>query len=317
MAIVANTYLTFSTIGIQEDVVNVIYNVAPYETPFYSMAPKVKAYQTNHEWQTDSLPSAADNAQIQGDTFSALSVAPTTRLGNYTQTSSKTLLVSDTDLYVRKYGRSTDELAYLLIKYGKVLKNDIEVGLIGTNKAKVAGNSTTAPKYASVLSWIGTNYSMGAGGANPSPLDGTSTRTDGTQRAFTESLLKDVLQLVYTNSNATDELYIFMQPNQRRTMGTFTGGNTRMIEMGARNELATTYDVYLSDWGRVTMVTDRFMRNREALILNMDYWAVAELRPLYITELAKISDAESQAMVTELTLESRNEAASGGVFDLS
>lgn len=317
MAILSNTYLTYSTIGIQEDVENIIYNVDPYETPFYSMAAKIKAYNTLHEWQTDTLPSAADNFQLEGDVFAALSVAATTRLGNYCQISDKVLSVSDTDLYVRKYGRSTDEMAYLIIKYGKALKNDIETGLIGTNKAKVSGNSTTARKYASILSWIGTNTSKGSGGADPSPLDGTSTRTDGTQRTFTESLLKDVLQSIYTNSNVGQELYIFLPPALRREMGTFNGGNTRFIEMNGVDMLNTSYDVYKSDWGHVTIVTDRFMRARDALILNMDFWKIAELRPIYIGDIAKTADSEQKFMITELTLVAANEKASGIVADLS
>lgn len=317
MAILTNTFTTYSEIGLQEDVENIIYMVSPSETPFYSMAPKLAAYNTLHEWQTDVLPSGADNAQLEGDTFSALSVVATVRLGNYCQISSKVLSVSDTDLYTRKYGRGNDEMAYLLIKYGKALKTDIETGLVGTNKAKDAGNSTTARKYASVLSWIKSNVDKASDGSNPSAADGTGTRTDGTQRAFTESLLKNALQSIYTASNVSDSLSIFLHPAQRRVMGTFSGGNTRMFTMNGATALDTTFDVYNSDWGKVTMITDRFMRSRDALILNMDYWKIAELRPIYRGDIAKTADSSQNYLITELTLVAANEKASGGVFDLT
>ena len=50
-----------------------------------------------------------------------------------------------------------------------------------------------------MLSWIKTNTAKGSAGgaADPSAADGTGTRTDGTQRVFTEAQLKTVLSAVW------------------------------------------------------------------------------------------------------------------------
>jgi len=59
------------------------------------------------------------------------------------------------------------------------------------------------------------------------------------------------------------------------------------------------------------------MRDQTALILDMDYWATSFLRPIQLVDLAKTGDSEKRMMVTEYTLESRNELASGKVTDLT
>jgi hypothetical protein len=49
----------------------------------------------------------------------------------------------------------------------------------------------------------------------------------------------------------------------------------------------------------------------------MDYWSVGFLRDFTMHELSKTGDSEKRQLLTELTLISRNEGASGGVFDLN
>ena len=60
MAVPNNTVETFDRIGIREDLADVIYNIAPTETPFMSNAATGTAAQTLHEWQTDGLAAAAN-----------------------------------------------------------------------------------------------------------------------------------------------------------------------------------------------------------------------------------------------------------------
>ena len=86
-------------------------NIAPTETPFMSNAGKGSASQTNYEWQTDGLTAAAANAQLEGDDAANLATVATTRLGNFTQISTKVIGVSGSDQAVTNAGRG-DELAY-------------------------------------------------------------------------------------------------------------------------------------------------------------------------------------------------------------
>jgi len=58
----------------------IISDVSPYETPWYSSIPKVRASNTYHEWQTDALSAPADdNAHIEGDDTTATSITATLR----------------------------------------------------------------------------------------------------------------------------------------------------------------------------------------------------------------------------------------------
>jgi hypothetical protein len=71
MAQPTNTFDSYDAVGIREDLQDVIYDISPEETPFYSACKKVKASNTFHEWQTDALRSSAANAHVEGDDTAA------------------------------------------------------------------------------------------------------------------------------------------------------------------------------------------------------------------------------------------------------
>ena len=315
MAIVTNTFLTFSAKGIREDLTDIIYNIAPTQTPFMSSIGKSKATQTLHEWQTDSLAAAqTNNAQLQGDDISTFDPATaTSRLGNNTQILRKTVVISDTQDVVKKAGRAS-EVAYQVAKKLKELKRDMEATLLN-NQQKSSGSSTSAPQLAGIESWIFTNNSLGATGVGPAAADGTGLRTDGTQRAFTEALAKTVIGSIFDNSGEEPDLMLLGRFN-KQIASTFTGNATRMNEADT-GKLFASVDVYEHDFGTLKIVPDRFQRSRSAHIVNSELWAVAFLRPVKIEDLAKTGDAEKKMIITEMTLEARNEAGSGSVSDLT
>lgn len=313
MTIVTNTYLTFSAKGIREDLTDIIYNISPTQTPFMNSVGKTKATQTLHEWQTDSLAAAAQNAQIQGDDISTFDPATaTTRLGNNTQILRKTVVISDTLDVVKKAGRAS-EVSYQVAKKMKELKRDIELALCA-NQQKTSGSSTSAPQLAGLESWIVTNTSFGATGANPVAADGTGLRTDGTQRALTEALIKAVAKGIFDNSGDEPELLMVGSFN-KQVVSTFTGNATRMNEADT-GKLFASVDIYEYDFGTLKVIPNRFQRSRSAFVLNQDLWRIAYLRPVKIEELAKTGDAEKKMIITELTLEANNEAGSGIIADL-
>lgn len=122
MAIVTGTYQAFQAKGLREDLSDIIYRITPTKTPFLSAIPKVKATNTFHEWQTQDLAAVAANAQIEGDdTSSFAAVTPTTRLGNYTQISTKNAIISGTNQAVKAAGRS-NEMSYQLSMKSAELK---------------------------------------------------------------------------------------------------------------------------------------------------------------------------------------------------
>ena len=76
---------------------------------------------------------------------------------------------------------------------------------------------------------------------------------------------------------------------------------------------------YDSDFGRLKVVPNRFQRSRDVLILQMDMWALATLpgRNMLSQALSKTGDSDRRQLLSEYTLESRNEKSSGGVFDVT
>jgi hypothetical protein len=297
MAFVGNTFTTFDAKGLREDLSDIIYNISPTETPFMTGIAREKATAVFHEWQTDVLetPNGA-NAQIQGDDISAYdAVVPTVRLGNYTQISRKTVIISMTEEAVDKAGRKS-EVGYQVAKKGKSLKRDIETILL-QNQARTAGTVGATPaKTASVLAYIKTNTAnVVAGGSNPVG-DGTNARTDGTTPvAFTEAMLQAALASVWTNSGDEPD-YVLVNSTQKQAITKFVGNNTRYINAD-EEKLVNSIDVYVYDFGSVEIKPDRFMRLRDALIINSDLWALAWLRPINLVDLAKTGDNEKKMLL--------------------
>jgi len=316
MALPSSTFVTYSAVGNREDLSDMIYRIDPTDTPFMSGADKEKATAVNHEWQTQALAAAsAGNAQLEGDDPTTNTTTPTVRLGNLCQISYKVARVSGTQQAVDHAGRD-NEIAYQEMLKGLELKRDIETILVGANQAKVAGNTSTPRQTASILSWIVSNTSKGTAGgaADPSAADGTGTRTDGTQIAFTEARLKAVLSSIWTNGGKPDT--IFTGAFNKQVFSTFTGRATAFEEAKSKKIVASV-DAYESDFGKLKVVANRFQRARDVLVLEMDKWSVAYLngRNMISIPLAKTGDSERRQILAEYALVARNEKASGGIFD--
>jgi hypothetical protein len=316
MALPTSTLATYQAIGNREDLSDMIYRIAPTDTPFMSGAAKEKATAVLHEWQTQDLAAAASNAQLEGDDPTTNATTVTVRLGARCQISYKVARVSGTQQAVEHAGRD-NELAYQEMLKGLELKRDMETILCGTNQTVVTGDTTTARKTASVLSWIKTNTSKGtAGGAADPTTSGTTTRVDGTQIAFTEARLKTVLSAIWTQGGKPGT--IMTGAFNKQVFSTFTGRSSP-VEQAASKKIVASVDAYESDFGKLKVVPNRFSRTRDVLVLEMDKWAVAYLngRNMISIPLAKTGDSDRRQILSEYALTSRNEKASGGVFDNS
>lgn len=309
------TYQTYTAIGQREDLSDVIYNISPTDTPIMSSIGKAKATAVYHEWQTDSLAAATvANAAVEGDDATDATMSPTVRVGNYTQIVQKTIKISGTLESVDKAGRRSEK-AYQLAKASAEIKRDMET-IITANQGRDAGSSSSARKLGALLSWIKTNTSKGTSGTDPTTI-GVSTRSDGATRSFTETILKDVIQKVYTAGGTPKVLMVGAY--QKQQVSAFAGIAAQRY-MAPGNEPTTIIgaaDVYMSDFGTVSVVPNRFMRTRDALVLDPDYAALAYLRPFATNELAKTGDSEKTQILAEFTLEVRNEAAHGIAADLA
>ena len=311
MAQFSDTFDTYDSIGEREDLSDVIYNISPTDTPFLSSAAKTKATAVLHEWQTDSLTAAVtNNAVIEGDEVTVDAITATTRLSNSCQIMDKAICITGTQEAVDKAGRAS-EIAYRIAKKAKELKRDLESSLT-SNNAEVTGSATAARVMGGLRSWVATNDVMGTSGTSGGL--GNTAAGNGTQRVFTESLLKSVIKSVW-NAGGNPTM-IMVGPFNKQKLSGFTGNSTR-FDAGADATLYTSVDVYASDFGQLQVVPNRFSRDRDAWVLDMDYWGVAFLRDFTMHDIAKTGDADKKQLLLEATLESRNEAASGVVADVT
>lgn len=314
MATPTDTYQTYQSIGNAEDVDDLIYNIDPTETPLMSMiAGKGKASSVYHEWQTQALAAVnSSNQHIEGDVYTRVAATPTVRVGNRCQIFKIPFGVSGTQEAIRKYGRKS-EIAYQTALKGKELKRDIESRLC-SNNASVTGNASTARQLGGLESWLTSNVSRGSGGSNGGFSGGnTAAATDGTQRTFTEALMKAALKSAWDNGGQPDTA--LMGSFCKQSFSAFAGNATRFKEAEDR-KLVASISVYESDFGKIKAVPSRFCRSRTVSLLQSDMVSVDYLRPIKVEPLAKIADSEDFEYVAELTLKVHNQAAHAVVADL-
>jgi len=314
------TFQTYQSIGNREDLTDVIYNISPTDTPFMSSVGKTKATAVYHEWQTDSLAAAvANNAAVEGADATSLTVTPTARVGNRTQISTKTVQIAGTQESVDKAGRKSEK-AYQLAKASSELKRDMEKTLLSNNVA-AAGNSSTARTLGGLQAWLGTNAVLGASGTAGS--GGTTARVSGTDAAFTEAMLKSAVKQAFVQGGNPSVLMV--TPTQKQVVSGFAGIAQQRYEApsNAPTTIVGAADVYLSDFGTLSVVPNRFMTadsgdgGEVAFVLDPEYAAVAYLRPFQTNELAKTGDSEKTQLLVEYTLEVKNEKAHAIIADLA
>jgi hypothetical protein len=319
MTIVTGTFLTFSAVGNREDLADEIYNISPVDTPFVGNVGKTKATNTTHSWQRDVLASPGNNAQIEGDDIQSFTaVTPTVKLSNTCQISYKNVIVSGTQDAVNTAGRKK-EMVLQIMKRSKELRRDIEFTLTNNQSPNTSPSSTVPRTLRTLIQWYGDTSSppatatfRGSGGANGSAS--AAVTDSGTQRALTESLVKSAIQACWTNGGDPD--LIMSGPFNKTVISGFTGNNTRTQDTTDK-KLVSAIDVYVSDFGTHKVVANRFSRDRDLHVLTTDLWAISYLRPFHTEDLAKTGDAQKGMVLAEYTLESRNDAGSAVVADLT
>ena len=311
MAVPANTYQTYQSIGNAEDVSDRIHNITPYDTPLMALAGRGEAEATYTEWQTEALPAVnSNNAVIEGDDAANTAVTPTARVGNHIQISERTFGITYIQERIKKYGRASEK-ARQRVNYMRALKRDMET-IMCSNQVRVVGAAGTAQKLRALCGWYATNDSRGAGGA-----DGTASAaaTDGTQRNFSETLLRTVMSTAYTNGGQPS--IVMCGPiNRVNCSSQLSGGATKFYQT-ADKTLVATVTVYLSDFGPLKFVPNRFQRERDMHFLDPDFIEVKYLENPQIQDLAITGLARRQQVWASYTLAVLNEAAHGIIADLN
>jgi hypothetical protein len=316
VAKINNTFVTADAKGIREDLSDLIEDISPEDTPYYSNAGRGGMKQTFHEWQTDALAAAiSTNALPEGDDVSTFTaVTPTVRIGAHAQIARKEFLISGTEEIVDKAGRKS-EIAYQLSKKSAELKRDIEKALL-ENIADSGSDPRVTPGR---LAYLKTNVDFETGGGvNPVwttvPND---VRTDGTPRTFTETMLKTVIASAYANGASPDT--VMVGPFNKQVVSTFVGIADRVYNLNKPMTAAIigAADVYVSDFGTLSVVPNRFQRERDAHVIDFDFVKVRFLRQFKTEKLAKTGDAEKRMILAEYMHQITEEKSQALVADLT
>lgn len=319
MAAITNVYTTGTAVGIREDLTDRIHRVDVEDTPFMSMVGTTTATNTSHEWQTRLLNSVdTANAKPEGQSTSRKVGTTNVRVSNLCQISEKNATVSGTMEAVDKAGRDS-EMALQMADRTIELRKDMEAILL-SNQARNANatvdSETGVRQLRGIEAWIRTNSSRGATGADPADPNVTpgTSATDGTQRAFTEELLLDTLQEVYSAGGNVSTC--LMGVYNKRIASGFAGRAATQVTVG-KNEIRQAAGMYDSDFGVIKLTPHRYMRQRTALLLDPDNVKVAYLRKFKRFPLGQVGDGETRVILSEYTLEMSNERAHGVIADLT
>ena len=317
-----DTYRIASGGGIREDLEDTIWDLFPNDTWALTNLEKVEASNAFHEWLGDNLAGATINRQLEGDDASFSTFAQATRYGNYQQISRKTFLISRTLDAVAKAGRRK-ESARAQMKSMRELKRDMELALIG-NQASSSGGSATTRSSAGLESWIATTDNGGNGvkattsasgstagfssGTVAAPVDGSTTG------AIAEAKFAEMLGLVW--ADGADPRIVLAGQTQKNAINAFAGIATRFVDVVPTKQATITgaADMYVSSYGKHTIVLHRYMRSSVVLAFDPDYLAVSYIDKPFMEELAKTGDGRKFQVISEFGLVVRNPNAAGKVY---
>ncbi|MGU3496103.1 DUF5309 domain-containing protein [Xanthobacteraceae bacterium A53D] len=323
MAALANTQLTTMSVGNREELSDVVSRITPEDTPIYSDISKATCKSVHPEWETDELRPPKENKHPEGDEYAYDGITPPRRVGNYTQIFRDSFIISRTQETVDEAG-NVQKRKYQKLKTGVALRKDVELGIL-TNNGSVAGN---VREFGALPTWMETNVSRGAGGANGGfdiNTGLTVPSTNGTQRAFSKALLDDVMQQGY--ESGADFRNVYVSPYVKSVFVTFmSDANVAPFRMavtnGDRNSIIANADIYEGPYGKVFIKPNRVMATnagvaRNAFALDTSKASFLWLRKLAEdTDVTRTGDADKCVIVGEGTLKVANEAGIGVISDL-
>lgn len=288
--------ITYQDSTRREDLLDIVTNVSPKETPLLSGLPMGQAAKgTLHEYATDVFAASGDNAQAEAAAHSVVDLTQPTRATNVTQIFTDYITVSGTEMTVDGVTSPWD---YQIDKNLTEHAKDIELAFMAGSRA--SGNSGVARRLAGVINALSTN---------------SSTRASGS--SLGETAFNDIMELIWGSTNllATE---VYVGATLKRDISGFTAGNTKYIDAEDKR-LVRPVDVYESDFGMHKIFLHRDVpsgANAKMLVaINPKFHRKSFLRPTKVEKLAKDGDRERAQIVTEVTLEHRGEktgAAFGG-----
>ena len=316
----------------REDLLDLITNVDPFDTPWVTQAPKVRAHHTVHEWLTDTLAATSTAGEIEGGDWSMTAGAFTAttrpvRQLNITQIFRKDIGVSETQRAVNPAGFK-DAYAYEVQKATKELARNLESSLFATAEfttsvipVSASGASGTARQFKPFRNWM--TASATGSGQTLSGFVATAGWTTASASAgvVTVANFNNALERCYLNGGNPEQVYV--SPGVKRVISQFTATNQNRNIAAVDKKLVAAMDLYDSDFGLIQIVMDRWIPqatntvtttaaadNRGAIFfLERSKNRLAWLRPMAHSLVGKRGDSVAGSVVGEVTLEVLNPLA--------
>lgn len=323
MAVLANTFQTTSAVGNREELSDVVSRITPEDTPIYSMIPKGKCVSVHPEWETDELAAPAENIRTEGEEYTFGQVTPPARMGNYTQIMRKDWIISNTQEVVDEAG-NIQKRRYQKLKRGVEIKKDVELAIV-TNNASVGGATR---EFGGLPTWITSNVSREGGGSNGGFNSGTGLTVaagNGSQRAFTKTIMDDVAKQGYEEGANFKNLVVspYVKSVFVSFMSTADVAPFRYsVSDGKGNTIISNADFYEGPYGKLAVIPNRVMAAnagaaRNAFFIDPEFVEFLWLRKIQEDKgLAKTGDADKGVIIGEGTLKVKNEKGLGIAADL-
>jgi len=309
--------VTPGTLANREDLLDLITNVDPWDTPWVTQAPKVRANHVTHEWLTDTLAATSTAGAVEGDdwSYNTATTRPVRRT-NYTQIFRKDIAVSETQRAVNPAG-FRDAYAYEIAKATKEIARNIEATLwnTATSYASASGASATGRTMIPFRGWLTTTAT--GDGQTVSALATTSASAG----VLTTTQFNNALERCYLNGGNPEQVYV--SPAVKRVISGFTAASQNRNIAAVDKKLVAAMDLYDSDFGLIQIVMDRWIPQATNTVtttaasdikgniffLERAKNRLAWLRPVMHTLVGKNGDAVRGSALGEVTLEVLNPLA--------
>ena len=322
MAVSANTFVSGTAKVNREELSDIVDLTQRSDTPIYSMIENGSASSTFPEWAVEEFDAPGNNVQSEGRDYVFTDQDPNQRYGNHTQIMEKEGKFSNTQEAVSNAGQS-EKINRKKVLKGIALRTDVEFSLV-TNNPSLGGDDRQS---GSLSTWAETNVSRGGGGANggyDELTKVTAAPTDGTQRAFTKTLLDDLLQGAFTSGAKLN--HMFFSPYQKRVFATFMSDANvapfRYAAKAGKNTLVADAEVYMGPLGTVYAHPNFVMGANAATARNVFVLDTKKIKWAWLRkiaedkELAKTGDYKKFVLQGEGTAKVLNEKAVGIVADV-
>lgn len=332
MAVITNTLQTPTSKTNREKLSDRVDRVYPEDTPIYSDIMHNDIDGTHPEWPEQTINAPTDNAQLEGDVFAFDATLVPNRLGNWTQIFRRSGIISGSQEAADDAG-TTIKTRRSAVDRGVEIRRDVELSIV-SNNASVGGATRKSAGLASILT---TNVARFTGGVNGGFNTGTGltvAATAGTKRAFTQTLMDDVMQAAMNSGARLRNVYmplytkrVFVSFMSNANVATFR----HAVDDGKGNKIISNADVYEGPYGTVKVIPNQVMTQGAAAgagvvasVVSNNVWMLDPenvewiwFRPIKrVKDLANDADAEKLVILGEGGLKWHSEKAHAVVADL-